>query len=222
MTIKVSDFDYSFFIKQQFILNIAMGVVGYFFLLTISDGLEKKILNISYIVYFFGVIFLYVFCKRDRDIFKYSLHRIVGHYFVSFVFFTIGAMLILEASNELFYLTVLIYIFSFLYFFFKKNKEKKYYDVLERKYYESGEIQLYDFYEHLDIVKNKKNNFTPVLVIVGMQVGLILVLNGFMKVPDVYGAVGIISIFFLIALFILNKVSFYLMVPYNFLKNVEI
>lgn len=128
-------------------------------------------------------------------------------------------MLILEVSTELFYLSIIIYILSFLYFFFKKNNE---YDVvLREKYYQAVDMRLYDFYEHLDIVKNNRNVFTPILVIVGMQVGLILTLNSFMKIQDVYGAIAIVSVFFLIALFILNKVSFYLMVPYKFLKNIK-
>lgn len=87
MAIKLSDFDYSFFIRQQFILNLAMGVVGYLFLLTISSSYEKIILNIMYLIYFVVVLYLFFSCKSSQDIFKYSIHRIFGHYLVSFIFF---------------------------------------------------------------------------------------------------------------------------------------
>lgn len=223
MSLKLTKFDFEFFIKKQFILNFAIGVFGYLFALTINKGFEKNVLHLIYIIYFLLIIFSYIKLKKNHDAISYSKHRILGHFFVSLVFSIIGSTLLLELNSILLYSGILFYFVLVLFFYLNKNKRKFNYDSLFlKKINDPNDVSLYEFYEFFDEVVNKKNKFTPILVFLGMQVGLIVFLNGFLKIDQYYGPFIIVAIFFLISFYILNKTFFYLIVPYRFLNNIKL
>lgn len=218
MSIKLTKFDFDFFIKQQFILNLAMGVFGYLFVLTLKPGMEKILLNFIYFIYFLLVIFFYIKLRGRKDYISYSKHRIIGHFFVSFVFFIIGTTLLVEIYPIFLYFGIILYFILVIFFYNTNNKKNHNYDItFIEKINSSNEVSLHEFYDHLDVIVNKKNKFSPILVFLGMQVGLIIFINGFFSIDQHLGAIFIVAVFFLIAFYILNKIFFYLIVPYRFL-----
>ena len=104
MSIKVSDFDYQFFIKQQFILNIAVGLLGCLLLFSLTISSVSYIFFIFYILYFVSVIIVYIKYKDGRDLIFFSKHRIFGHYFVGSIFMVLALNVLCELG--IFYLII--------------------------------------------------------------------------------------------------------------------
>lgn len=222
MSIKLTKFDSDLFIKNQFILNVAIGVFGFLFALTINGGFEKDLLKFIYLFYFILVLFFYFKLKRGKNYISYSRHRILGHIFVSFVFFIIGFTLLIEVNPIFLYFGILFYFILSVFLFSKNLKNNENYDkFLLDKINNPEEMTLHEFYEYFDGLVNKKNKFAPIMVFLGMQVGLIIFLNGFLKNDEYFGPIFIVAVFLLIAFYILNKTFFYLMIPYNFLLKID-
>lgn len=55
MSLKISEFDHQYFVKNHFMLNLALGVLGFLGFLTIKD------LNYYYINTFFTVFYILYF-----------------------------------------------------------------------------------------------------------------------------------------------------------------
>lgn len=104
MSIKVSDFDYQYFIKQQFMINFVMGVLGFGLVFGLSNSIIKYIFYIFYILYVFAVIFIYMKYKDGRDLILFSKHRIFGHYFVGSIFMVLALNVLCELG--IFYLII--------------------------------------------------------------------------------------------------------------------
>ena len=219
MSIKVSDFDYQYFIKQQFMINFVMGVLGFGLVFGLNNSIIKYIF---YIFYIFAVIFIYMKYKDGRDLILFSKHRIFGHYFIGSVFI----VLVLTILSELgiFYLIAGI-IFTFLLIFtihfFNRNIDKDFYfGILKNQYDKVQEESLYSFYQTIDHHKNQSTVLSVIVTTFVTQIAFILVLNKVVLIPVDYEIPIMATIFFIIAGFILNKVKLYLMVPFIFLKKI--
>ena len=219
MSIKVSDFDYQYFIKQQFMINFVMGVLGF----GLVFGLNNSI--IKYIFYIFAVIFIYMKYKDGRDLILFSKHRIFGHYFIGSIFIVLALTILSELG--IFYLIVGV-IFTFLLIFtihfFNRNIDKDFYfGILKNQYDKVQEESLYSFYQTIDHHKNQSTVLSVIVTTFVTQIAFILVLNKVVLIPVDYEIPIMATIFFIIAGFILNKVKLYLMVPFIFLKkNIEV
>ena len=225
MSIKVSDFDYQYFIKQQFMINFVMGVLGFGLVFGLSNSIIKYIFYIFYILYVFAVIFIYMKYKDGRDLILFSKHRIFGHYFIGSIFIVLALTILSELG--IFYLIVGV-IFTFLLIFtihfFNRNIDKDFYfGILKNQYDKVQEESLYSFYQTIDDHKNQSTVLSVIVTTFVTQIAFILVLNKVVLIPVDYEIPIMATIFFIIAGFILNKVKLYLMVPFIFLKkNIEV
>ena len=225
MSIKVSDFDYQYFVKQQFMINFVMGVLGFGLVFGLSNSIIKYIFYIFYILYVFAVIFIYMKYKDGRDLILFSKHRIFGHYFIGSIFIVLALTILSELG--IFYLIVGV-IFTFLLIFtihfFNRNIDKDFYfGILKNQYDKVQEESLYSFYQTIDEYKNKSTVLSVIVTTFVTQIAFILVLNKVVLIPVDYEIPIMATIFFIIAGFILNKVKLYLMVPFIFLKkNIEV
>ena len=225
MSIKVSDFDYQFFIKQQFILNIAVGLLGCLLLFSLTISSVSYIFFIFYILYFVSVIIVYIKYKDGRDLIFFSKHRIFGHYFVGSIFMVLALTILSELG--IFYLIVGV-IFTFLLIFtihfFNRNIDKDFYfGILKNQYDKVQEESLYSFYQTIDHHKNQSTVLSVIVTTFVTQIAFILVLNKVVLIPVDYEIPIMATIFFIIASFIFNKIKLYLMVPFIFLKkNIEV
>ena len=222
MSIKVSDFDYQYFIKQQFMINFVMGVLGFGLVFGLNNSIIKYIF---YIFYIFAVIFIYMKYKDGRDLILFSKHRIFGHYFIGSIFIVLALTILSELG--IFYLIVGV-IFTFLLIFtihfFNRNIDKDFYfGILKNQYDKVQEESLYSFYQTIDHHKNQSTVLSVIVTTFVTQIAFILVLNKVVLIPVDYEIPIMATIFFIIAGFILNKVKLYLMVPFIFLKkNIEV
>ena len=221
MSIKVSDFDYQYFIKQQFMINFVMGVLGFGLVFGLSNSIIKYIFYIFYILYVFAVIFIYMKYKDGRDLILFSKHRIFGHYFIGSIFIVLALTILSELG--IFYLIVGV-IFTFLLIFtihfFNRNIDKDFYfGILKNQYDKVEEESLYSFYQTIDRHKNQSNVLSVIITNFVVQITFILFLNKFVVIPVDYEIPIMATIFFIIAGFIFNKVKLYLMIPFMFLKK---
>ena len=222
MSIKVSDFDYQYFVKQQFMINFVMGVLGFGLVFGLNNSIIKYIF---YIFYIFAVIFIYMKYKDGRDLILFSKHRIFGHYFIGSIFIVLALTILSELG--IFYLIVGV-IFTFLLIFtihfFNRNIDKDFYfGILKNQYDKVQEESLYSFYQTIDHHKNQSTVLSVIVTTFVTQIAFILVLNKVVLIPVDYEIPIMATIFFIIAGFILNKVKLYLMVPFIFLKkNIEV
>ena len=219
MSIKVSDFDYQYFIKQQFMINFVMGVLGFGLVFGLNNSIIKYIF---YIFYIFAVIFIYMKYKDGRDLILFSKHRIFGHYFIGSIFIVLALTILSELG--IFYLIVGV-IFTFLLIFtihfFNRNIDKDFYfGILKNQYDKVQEESLYSFYQTIDHHKNQSTVLSVIVTTFVTQIAFILVLNKVVLIPVDYEIPIMATIFFIIAGFILNKVKLYLMVPFIFLKKI--
>ena len=225
MSIKVSDFDYQYFIKQQFMINFVMGVLGFGLVFGLSNSIIKYIFYIFYILYVFAVIFIYMKYKDGRDLILFSKHRIFGHYFIGSVFIVL-ALTILSELGIFYLITGVIFTFLLIFtiHFFNRNIDKDFYfGILKNQYDKVQEESLYSFYQTIDEYKNKSTVLSVIVTTFVTQIAFILVLNKVVLIPVDYEIPIMATIFFIIAGFILNKVKLYLMVPFIFLKkNIEV
>ena len=111
MSIKVSDFEYQYFIKQQFMINFVMGVLGFGLVFGLSNSIIKYIFYIFYILYVFAVIFIYMKYKDGRDLILFSKHRIFGHYFIGSVFIVLAWYFLFNYRRYLYFFTNFYYSF---------------------------------------------------------------------------------------------------------------
>ena len=222
MSIKVSDFDYQYFIKQQFMINFVMGVLGFGLVFGLNNSIIKYIF---YIFYIFAVIFIYMKYKDGRDLILFSKHRIFGHYFIGSIFIVLALTILSELG--IFYLIVGV-IFTFLLIFtihfFNRNIDKDFYfGILKNQYDKVQEESLYSFYQTIDHHKNQSTVLSVIVTTFVTQIAFILVLNKVVLIPVDYEIPIMATIFFIIASFIFNKIKLYLMVPFIFLKkNIEV
>jgi len=227
MSIKLSEFDYKYFVKNHFILNVALGILGVLGFVTIKDLGSYYLIYfflISYILYFVFCIFIFIKARNKSDVFVYAHHRYLSCYLSSFCFFLISLSIALNLGEIYFFSFIFLYVlfFIFIFFFNKKSLQyKEYWSILDREFYSEENIELYDFFFLISKYKYKNSNFSIFIAIVISQIAFVVVMNEILKIPSAYEFYIMSGIFLFISFFIIVNMKLNVIYPYCFLKQKE-
>ncbi|ENW79840.1 hypothetical protein F909_02944 [Acinetobacter sp. ANC 3929] len=234
MSLKISEFDHQYFVKNHFMLNLALGVLGFLGFLTIKD-LNYYYINtfftvfyilyfIFYILYFIVCVFFYFRIKTSESIVLYSFHRVMCSFLNALVFFVISLTISMNLGVKYFFGYVLLFILISMFIFVKWKAlllKEEYIEVLTDKYFSKDDVSLYDFFFSISNFKYGNSKISVFLALIFSQIAFVLVMNGLLEIHASYELYIIVSLFFLISCYILYNMGVNVILPYSFLKKMK-
>ena len=225
MSIKISEFDYQYFVKKHFVLNFVLGILAFLGFVSVF-GLTTYFIKIffifSYIFYFWFCIFLYIRARVKPDALLYAQHRFWGSYLTSFSFMLIALSISLNVDEIYFWSYIIIYILFYILIQFEMraildNKKNLHHFIQD--FNQKEEVSLYDFIFLLAKCEYKVNGWMIFWGFILVQVTLIAVLKGIFEISAPYELYVMPGVFFFISSFALYTMGLKMYLPYNVLKQ---
>lgn len=224
MYLKLSEFDYNYFVKKHFVLNFALGVLallGFSTIFSLSTCFIKILFILSYIFYFYFCIFLYIRARVKPDALLYAQHRFWSSYLTSFSFLLIALSISLNVAEIYFWSYIVIYILFHILIRFEmktiQNNKKNLHDLTRD--FNQKEGGLYGFIFSLTRYEYKINGWTIFFSFILVQVVLVAVLKGIFKITAPYELYIIPGVFFFISGFALYNMGLKMYLPYIILQE---
>ncbi|WP_151869799.1 hypothetical protein [Acinetobacter sp. TUM15509] len=224
MYLKLSEFDYNYFVKKHFVLNFALGVLalfGFSTIFSLSTCFIKILFILSYILYFYFCIFLYIRARVKPDALLYAQHRFRSGYLTSFSFLLIALSISLNVAEIYFWSYIVIYILFHILIRFEmktiQNNNKNLHDLTRD--FNQKEGGLYDFIFSLTRYEYKINGWIIFFGFILIQVVLVAVLKGIFKITAPYELYIIPGVFFFISGFALYNMGLKMYLPYIILQE---
>ncbi len=227
MSLKISEFDRQYFVKNHFMLNLALGILGFLGFLTVKD-LSFYYVNIFfimfYVLYFIICIFFYFRIRRVEDIVLYAFHRVMSSFLNALIFFVISLTISMNLGVKYFLGYSVLFMLVAIFIFIKwKNLllREDYIEVLSDKYFSKDSVSLYDFFFSISNLKYGNSKVSVFFALILSQIAFIFVMNGLLKIHASYEIYIIVGLFFLISCYILYNMGLNVILPYSFLKKNE-
>lgn len=227
MSLKISEFDRQYFVKNHFMLNLALGVLGFLGFLTIKDFnyyYVNTFFTIFYVLYFIVCVFFYFRIRGAGDIVLYAFHRVMSSLLNALVFFVISLTVSMNLSVKYFLGYVFLFILVAIFIFMKWKAlllREDYTEVLTDKYFSKDDVSLYDFFFSISNLKYGGSKVLVFFALIFSQIAFIVVMNGLLKIHASYEIYTIAGLFFLISCYILYNMGINVILPYSFLKKNE-
>lgn len=227
MSLKISEFDRQYFVKNHFMLNLALGVLGFLGFLTIKDFnyyYVNTFFTIFYTLYFIFCVFFYFKVKGSEDIILYAFHRVMSSFLNALVFFVISLTISMNLGVKYFFGYVLLFILVAIFIFVNWKSlllREDYTEVLIDKYFSKDDVSLYDFFFSISNLKYGSSKVSVFFALIFSQIAFVVVMNGLFKIHASYEIYTIVGLFFLISCYILYNMGINVILPYSFLKKNE-
>ncbi|NIE98375.1 hypothetical protein F3J02_18110 [Acinetobacter sp. Tr-809] len=225
MSIKISEFDYQYFVKRHFVLNFALGVLAFLSFITIFD-LSTYFIKILFIssclLYFLSCIFLYMRAKTKPDALLYAQHRFIGGYLTSFSFLLVALSISLNVGEIYFWSYIVLYILFNILIRFEMSAildGKKHLSDCTGYFNKKEGVDLYDFIFLLTGRECKINGWLIFFGFILIQIALIAILKQILKISAPYEFYIMSGTFFFISCFILYNIGLKMYLPYSVLKE---
>ncbi|ENX60876.1 MULTISPECIES: hypothetical protein [Acinetobacter] len=225
MSIKISEFDYQYFVKNHFVLNFALGVLAFLSFITIFDlstYFLKFLFISSCLLYFFFCIFLYRRAKAKPDALLYAQHRLLGGYLTSFSFLLVTLSVSLNVGEIYFWSYIVLYILFNILIRFEMSAmldSKQYLNEFTKGLNKKEEVDLYGFIFLLTRYECKINGWLIFFGFILIQMVWIAVLKEILKISAPYEFYIMPGIFFFISSFTLYNIGLKMYLPYSVLKE---
>lgn len=227
MSLKISEFDRQYFVKNHFMLNLALGILGLLGFLTIKD-LSFYYVNtffiIFHILYFIVCIFFYCRIKRMEDIVLYAFHRVMSSFLNALVFFVISLTISMNLGVKYFLGYVVLFLLVAIFIFMKWKTlllKQDYIEVLSDKYFSKDSVSLYDFFFSISNLKYGSSKVSVFFALIFSQIAFVVVMNGLLKIHASYEIYIVVGLFFFISCYILYNMGVNVILPYSFLKKMK-
>ena len=223
MTIEINDFDYQFFVKKQFILNVIMSAFVFFVSVMVENLIVKYTLLVIMSFYSMYLIFIFLKYNESKKIINYAKHRVYSYFFVcfSFLFISLGFSSLISIQYFLGYLFLFILIGVAVFYSELRSDKSRYDHILEEYYLDEERHSLFDFFSAITDYKNKKSNFSLYLAMLAAQFGVVIGVNILSSFSQIFKIQLMIGLFFFLSCFFLNQMRTYILIPYRFLLNKE-
>lgn len=219
MAIEINDFDYKFFIKNQFILNVIMsGFVG-FVLFAIEIFVVKVVMSVFMLLYAIYLFFMFLKYKESGSIINYARYRVVSYLFVcfSFLFLSLGFSSLISIFYFLGYLIIFLVIGALILYAESRSNKFRYDHILEECYSSEEKNSLFRFFAAIADSKYKTTYLSYYLMLFAVQIGLVIGLNIGDSLNPNFKIQLMIGLCFFLACLLLNQMRTYILIPYRFL-----
>ncbi|WP_278491706.1 hypothetical protein [Acinetobacter gyllenbergii] len=225
MSLKLSDFDCKYFVKNHFIMNLVLGFLTFlifFSSISANSDLINFLLTLAFIFYFSFCVYIRV--KSKSSILDYARHRYLSCYLSSFCFFLLSLLVALDLGDFYFFGYIFIYFVLFVFIWFYNRIELRsntYWSLLNEAFFSKDDIELYDFFFLISKHKYKTSNLSVIAAIVISQIAFVFTMNGFLKISPAYESSILPGVFLFISCFIIINMRLHVIFPYYFLKQYE-
>ncbi len=219
MAIEINNFDYKFFIKNQFILNVIMSAFVGFVLFAIEIFVIKVVMSALTLFYAIYLLFMFLKDKGSRDIINYARYRVMSYLFVclSFLFLSLGFASLISIFYFLGYLIIFLVIGAFMLYAESRSNKFRYDHLLEEYYSSEEKHSLFYFFAAIADSKQKTTYLSYYLMLFAVQIGVVVGLNVGSCFNPNFKIKLMIGLFFFLSCLFLNQMRTYILIPYRFL-----